>query len=411
MMLEVSNVQSKSDKSSAEIYRSRTRQKWVLLAVSVTISIVSIYFTEELVQTIREREKKSIALYAKTLEYIANQPDNGQLNFIFDDIIVANNSIPVIITDELGKPLHYRNIPSADRAKTQKQKDRLLLLELEKMEEEHEPLLITLKSGNDISGYQFIYYRNSFLLTQLKIYPIVQLAVIGIFAFISVMVFNYSKIAEQNRVWVGLAKETAHQLGTPLSSLLAWIEYLRGDSGLKNKEIVDDLKKDVDRLQMITERFSNIGSEPIMEQANLPEVIDEATDYLRKRISKKVEINVKSIPNRDIPANLNKALFEWVIENLCKNAVDAMSGAGKIDITIKQAREGHAIIDVADNGKGLSKSQASKIFQPGFTTKKRGWGLGLTLVKRIIENYHKGKIWVKYSEVNKGTTFRISLRT
>lgn len=399
------------DKSSSQLYRSRSRQKWILLGISATIISISIYFTGVLVESIRIREQKSISLYAKTLEYFANEADNGQLGFLFENIIVDNNSIPVIITDENGQPLQYRNVPNAEQAHTEEQKQAILLEEVESMKEVYDPLLISLKTKDEVTGYQYIYYKNSSILNQLKIYPSVQLAVIGIFAFISVIVFNYSKVSEQNRVWVGLAKETAHQLGTPLSSLMAWVEYLKASDEMKNKEIVADLKKDVDRLQMITERFSNIGSEPIMEEVNLPDMLESATDYLRRRISKRVDINIACIPDRNIYANINLPLFEWVIENLCKNAVDAMQGKGEINITLKKETEGHTIIDISDTGKGLSKSQVSKIFRPGFTTKKRGWGLGLTLVKRIIENYHKGKIWVKQSELDKGTTFRISLKT
>ena len=249
------------------------------------------------------------------------------------------------------------------------------------------------------------------MLTQLKYYPIAQLSVIAIFGMIAFLAFNYSKAAEQNRVWVGLAKETAHQLGTPLSSLMAWVEYFKTDPDLKNKEIITELEKDIARLDMITSRFSNIGSEPVLQSTNLLEVINETVNYLRKRVSTKVTIETSCFPNDNISAEINKPLFEWVIENLCKNAVDAMGGSGQIKIHILQASEATAVIDISDTGKGISKSRVSKIFQPGFTTKKRGWGLGLTLVKRIIENYHKGRIFVKSSDINSGTTFRISLNS
>lgn len=254
--------ESKIEHSPLDIYKNRSQLKWVVLAVSVLISLVSIYYTNVLVDKIRQREEKLISLYANTLEHFANQPNNGEFNFIFDEIIISNKSIPVVITDEIGKPLQSRNIPAADKAKTAKQRQRILLSEIEEMEEEHEPILVTLRSGGEVTGYQFIYYKNSILLAQLKYYPLAQLLVIGIFGMIAFLVFNYSKAAEQNRVWVGLAKETAHQLGTPLSSLMAWVEYLKSDEKLKDLDMIVELEKDIERLNMITARFSNIGSEP-----------------------------------------------------------------------------------------------------------------------------------------------------
>ncbi|PIB37018.1 histidine kinase [Reichenbachiella sp. 5M10] len=397
--------------TSLNLYKNRSKFKWVVLGVSVFISLVSIYYTNVLVGQLKSREEKHIGLYASTLEYIANQQNNSDMNFVFEEIIVSNKSIPVIVTDEIGKPLQSRNIPKVDRAVTPKEKNKILKEELEIMESEHEPLLVTLRTDGNITGYQFIYYRNSSLLAQLKYYPVVQLSIIGIFGMIAFLVFNYSKAAEQNRVWVGMAKETAHQLGTPISSLMAWVEYLKADENLTDKEIIVELEKDVERLNMITSRFSNIGSEPTLESANVYRVIDDTIAYLKRRVSTKVIFTIRCFPNDELEANLNIPLFEWVIENICKNAVDAMSGDGQINISILKANEGHVVVDIADTGKGIAKSMIPKIFQPGYSTKKRGWGLGLTLVKRIIENYHKGKIYVKDSELNKGTTFRISLRS
>lgn len=406
-------MSSASDnKPQINLYKNRSTLKWVVLGISVLISIGSIYYTNFLVEKIRQREEKLIALYANTLEYFANEKNSANLNFIFEEIIVSNNTIPVIVTDELGNPSDFKNIPEAAHAKTERARRRILLDELEEMEAEHEPILITLKNDLDeTSGYQFIYYKNSMLLTQLQYYPIAQLTVIGIFGMIAFLAFNYSKAAEQNRVWVGLAKETAHQLGTPLSSLMAWVEYFKTDPNLKNMEIISELEKDIARLDMITSRFSNIGSEPVLQSSNLLEVVNETVSYLKKRVSSKVSIEISCFPNEDISAQINKPLFEWVIENLCKNAVDAMGGEGQIKIKILQANEGTSVIDISDTGKGIAKSRIGKIFQPGFTTKKRGWGLGLTLVKRIIENYHKGRIFVKSSDINRGTTFRISLNS
>lgn len=400
-----------NDSSALDIYRNRSKFKWVVLGISIIISFVSIYYTNILVEKIKEREEKLVSLYASTLEHFANQPSNGEFNFIFEEIVISNKSIPVIMTDEIGKPLQYRNVPAADDARDERQRQRILLSEIEEMEAEHEPLLITLRTAGEVTGYQFIYYKNSVLLSQLKYYPLVQLSVIAIFGLIAYMIFNYSKTAEQNRVWVGLAKETAHQLGTPLSSLMAWVEYLKSDDKLKDLDMIVELEKDVERLNMITSRFSNIGSEPLLVSTNVYDIISETISYLKKRVSTKVSFNISCFPNRDVEANINKPLFEWVIENLCKNAVDAMSGEGKIQVKILRANEGHVLIDISDTGKGIPKSKIQKIFQPGFTTKKRGWGLGLTLVRRIVENYHKGKIFVKSSDPNNGTTFRISLKS
>jgi signal transduction histidine kinase len=259
-------------------------------------------------------------------------------------------------------------------------------------------------------GFQkeYIYYGNSKLLKLLRYYPLSQLLVVLIIGFLGYIFFSYSRRAEQNRVWVGLAKETAHQLGTPLSSLTAWVEILRNEPTI-NPEIVIELSKDIQRLETITTRFSNIGSMPILKEEDLEELITSFINYLKIRISTKVHIEIKSalIPNQ--VANVNKYLFEWVIENICKNAVDAMGGTGDMLIYIHEGKNNQILIDISDTGKGIPTSNLSKVFSPGFSTKKRGWGLGLTLAKRIIENYHEGKLSIKSSELNKGTTFRIAL--
>jgi signal transduction histidine kinase len=223
-------------------------------------------------------------------------------------------------------------------------------------------------------------------------------------------IFNYSRRAEQNRVWVGLAKETAHQLGTPLSSLMAWVEYFK-ETFPEQKEIFDELQKDVDRLEMITERFSNIGSVPKLSEGNVFELVSEVMKYLQTRISKKVVFSIEAFPTEDIRSNINRPLFAWVIENIVKNAVDAMDGIGSIHIKIMKVSEGQVAVDISDSGKGITKANIKDLFKPGFTTKRRGWGLGLALAKRIVENYHGGKIFVKSSEINKGTTFRIMLKS
>ncbi len=236
-----------------------------------------------------------------------------------------------------------------------------------------------------------------------------QLAVIAAFVFFGYVAFSYSRRAEQNQVWVGLAKETAHQLGTPLSSLMAWLEIMKEDDDMKDKEVTQELEKDIDKLELITSRFSSIGSTPVLTDQNISKIIRSTVAYLQKRVSKKVDIYFDS---RDdlLSAEINKPLFDWVIENICKNAIDAMSGVGKITILLKEGKYGDAIIDITDTGKGIPSGKIKEIFRPGYSTKKRGWGLGLTLAKRIIENYHNGKITVKESVVDKGTTFRIILK-
>jgi signal transduction histidine kinase len=305
-----------------------------------------------------------------------------------------------------------RNI-KIDSTQSKKQIREQLQNEVKQMADQYDPILIPLRdptNNNEIFANQKLYYKNSFLLTQIIAYPYVQLSVIAIFGFISYLAFNYSKAAEQNRVWVGLAKETAHQLGTPLSSLLAWIEVLRDDPDLKNKEIVTELEKDTRKLTIVTERFSSIGSVPVLRQENVVTLINNVINYLRPRISAKVRIEVFTL-SENIQVMVHPPLFEWVIENLCKNAVDAIGGSGTIAIKILRGSDKKVFIDISDTGKGIPRSKVSMVFRPGFTTKVRGWGLGLTLAKRIIESYHNGKIYVKSSEENMGTTFRIALDT
>lgn len=403
---------SKSKEPTIPLYSSRSGFKWFVLILSVIISSGSIVYTSQLVEKIRDRERKQIDLYAHTLEYITNaaQPPED-LIFILEEIIEANHTIPVILTDEYGRPENYRNIPKADDIADAKKKDDFLMREVAAMQKERQPILVTLTdSNNQIYGYKTIYYRSSSLLTQLKFYPYVQLSIIAIFVLVVFAVFNYSRSAEQNRVWVGLAKETAHQLGTPLSSLIAWVEYFN-DTFPDHREVFGELQKDIDRLQMITERFSNIGSVPQMQEENAVDVVQEVVTYLSTRISRRVTIKLKVFPNPDIYCPINKSLFAWVIENIIKNAVDSMKGKGNIDIKIMKVNEGHVAIDISDTGKGIHKSQLKQIFKPGFTTKQRGWGLGLALTKRIVENYHGGRIFVKHSEIDKGTTFRILLKS
>jgi signal transduction histidine kinase len=395
---------------SGDFYQHNPRLKWIVLAVSFLISISSIYYTNVLVDQLKDRERQQVQLFARAIEYTLNESLNSNILFVSEEIINKNNSVPTILVDENEKVMQYRNIDIDSMRRSVGAIEEQLSNELESMADTYDPIIITLKdpNTNEVFGTQKVYYRNSFLLTQLIAYPYVQLTVIAIFGFISYLAFNYSKAAEQNRVWVGLAKETAHQLGTPLSSLMAWIEVIREDPYMGKKGVADELEKDIQKLKVVTERFSSIGSIPTLRKENIVTLINNVVTYLRPRISSRIRIEVFTLSDH-ITALVHAPLFEWVIENLCKNAVDAMGSSGTIAIKILRGNEGKVFIDVSDTGKGIPRSKLAMVFKAGFTTKKRGWGLGLTLAKRIIETYHNGKIFVKSSEENLGTTFRIAL--
>lgn len=363
---------------------------------------------QELAEMKAQREPIEIPYYKNKKNYLYYKDSKliSDLKEVMDDIIksfiseiVLNSAtVPVIFTDESKqKVLDFGNLDA------EKIKDTSFVrTTIESMALQNPPIEIDL--GNNQKNY--IFYYNSFLLTQLKYYPFIQFAIVGLFLLIAYILFSTSRKAEQNQVWVGMAKETAHQLGTPLSSLIAWMELLQN----KNIDpmLLDEMKKDVKRLETITERFSKIGSVPSLENVQLAVVLDNVINYLQARVSNKVKITLDTGNAKEINVPLNVSLFEWVIENLCKNAVDAMDGEGFIHIQLTDLTQ-YVYIDVSDTGKGIPKSKFKTVFQPGYTTKQRGWGLGLSLVKRIIEDYHKGKIFVKRSEAGKGTTFRIVL--
>jgi signal transduction histidine kinase len=330
----------------------------------------------------------------------------ADIKLVFDSLIksfiaeVAVNtaSVPVIYTDSTGQNvLAVGNVDSAIIAKPDKLKARI-----QSMSEQNTPIEIDLGEG----GKNYIYYEQSTLLTQLKYYPFVQFGVIGVFLIIAYSLFSTARKSEQNQVWVGMSKETAHQLGTPLSSLMAWVELLKAQ-GVEDS-IIHELNRDVDRLNTITERFSKIGSVPNMQSEDIRQVLEHAVDYIKLRTSRNVSFSINCSEKHPIYAKISIPLFEWVVENLCKNSVDAMDGKGSITIDITDATQ-FVYIDFTDTGKGIPKGKIKTVFEPGFTTKQRGWGLGLSLCKRIIENYHNGKIFVKRSEPNTGTTFRIVL--
>jgi two-component system, sporulation sensor kinase E len=386
------------------IYSQKNRIKLIVVFIALIIGAATITYTNVLVSKLSEREQELVQLYAKGLRYMINAPSDDNIVFIEEEILSANTTVPVILTDEQENILDSKNI-NLPKNISEQRKNELLQREIKKMKAQHAPIEVPWAEGS----VNYVFYKDSDLLSQLRFYPYVQLMVIACFVLIAYFVFSYSRKAEQNRVWVGLAKETAHQLGTPLSSLMAWYEYMKISPKFENEPIVAELWKDIRRLEVITERFSNIGSVPLLKDEDIFQVTQNAINYLQNRISRKVEINVLPADPSDISAKVNIPLFDWVIENICKNAVDAMEGRGNITIQINLLGKSQVAIDITDTGKGIPKSKLESVFLPGYTTKKRGWGLGLALAKRIIDNYHRGRLYVKSSELGKGTTFRIIL--
>ncbi len=408
-----------------DIYLKRRRGKILLLLIAVSIGVASLLYTNWLTKKMAVEERNKVEIWAEANQRFNNidiilrdeqgklinsdksvertEPtqkvedlNNEYLNFLAE-ITQNNTTIPIIVVSADGS----LNIDANIQYQAGKREE-VLKKELQKMQDYAEPIKILLDGGN----YQLLYYRESSILRNLRLYPIIQLFVIMIFIMVSYFAFLATNRAEQNQVWVGMSKETAHQLGTPISSLMAWIELLK----LKDvdENLIKELEQDTSRLERITERFSKIGSKPELLRINLVEVVNSAIDYLKTRSSEKVVFEQNYDKHAYIETPLNAALFSWVIENICKNAIDAMANKGTISLKIIE-KNGQVEIDIKDTGCGVPKSNQKTIFQPGFSTKKRGWGLGLSLAKRIVEIYHKGKIFIKWSEVGKGTTFRIVL--
>ena len=379
-----------------KIYQTNQILKFVFIAVAMIIVIASGIFTNRLAEKLSGEETKKIEIWAEATRQLVLADENTDMNFLLG-IIEGNTTIPVIMTDENDRMLQHRNIkvPKSNEESFFNKK-------IANLKEVRPPIVVKL----DADTRQFIYYDESSLLKRLHIFPFVQLGIIIVFLVIVILVFSSTKKAEQNQVWLGLYKETAHQLGTPISSLLAWTELLK----LRHEDdkLINDMEKDVRRLSIIAERFSKIGSKPDLKKTDLTEAMNNAVSYMKNRSSNKVNITLHYPENELIAVPLNVPLFEWVIENLCKNAIDAMNGSGKIDISVKKNAK-DVFIDVKDSGKGMDRNMYKAIFTPGFTTKERGWGLGLSLAKRIIEEYHRGKIFVKQSELGIGTIFRIIL--
>jgi hypothetical protein len=370
--------------------------KLVFIVVGVIIVVASTYFSNRLAKSLAEEEKRKIEIWAEATRQLILSDDNTNLEFI-TSIIEENKTIPVILVDENDQLLSSLNIKEP-----RKDPEQFYQREIQRLK--HKNPAIEVKLGN---SSQYLYYDESSLLKKLYYFPYVQLSVIFVFMFISFFAFSSTKKAEQNRVWVGLSKETAHQLGTPISSLLAWVDLLKMRHS--DDKMIGEMSKDVNRLRIIAERFSKIGSVPDLQLVSLNEALLNAVQYISNRTSDKVKIQCHFPDKNHIFIKLNIHLFEWVVENLCKNAIDAMDGSGKIYINVTYD-EKECNIDVRDTGKGIERNKFKTIFNPGFTTKSRGWGLGLSLAKRIIEEYHGGKIFVKSSEINVGTTFRIILK-
>ena len=410
------------------IYSKKQRWKLALSLLAILICVASVFVTNKLVKELKSEETKKIEIWAQATKQLVNSSSQGDFSLAIK-VVSENRNIPVILVDECDSILETRNIKYFSKS------DSLILADYENIRYDINPIkkdsITTIKaqkllnqyklflretlnemreSGDDpieinfIGDKQWIYYADSELLNNLRYYPIYQLLFIFIFVFIGYMVFSSARKSEQNQVWAGMAKETAHQIATPLSSLMAWNELIKDD---KNEDMVFEMKKDLDRLETIADRFSKIGSKPKLDKHEIVSVVDKSVKYLKSRLSENTEFVLES-SERELYANINKTLLEWVIENICKNAVDAMQGKGKIDISVSQNNSTIQII-IKDSGKGIDKELISDIFKPGVTTKTRGWGLGLSLSKRIIEDYHKGKLFLLDSNPNDGTSFAIFL--
>lgn len=377
---------------------NRTRTiKFVLIIIAVALGVASLVFSNHLVSDLADEEEARMEIWTEAMRTLNNADEGTDLNLVLT-VIRGNSTIPVIVLDNKGGIDSYSNVHIQGS-------DTLghLMQAAAAMREAGHIIRMDLDEPGE---YYDVCYDDSLILKRLEAYPFMQFAVFAVFVAVALFALLSMKRYEQNRVWVGLSKETAHQLGTPISSLMAWTEMLRAT--YPDDELIPEMSSDVHRLEVIAERFSKIGSLPETTPENLNEVLLRVTDYIGRRSSEHVSIQVRQ-PERPIMVRMCSPLFEWVIENLCKNAIDAMNGEGSIAIHVAQTAE-RVYIDVEDTGKGIAKSHFQSVFSPGFTTKKRGWGLGLSLAKRIVESYHKGRIFVKRSELGKGTTFRIELR-
>lgn len=394
------------------VYNKEQKWKKWLLLFAILIAAFSIIFTNNLVKELKKEERKKIELWAQATKNLVNISSDGDFSLAIN-VITENKKIPLILVDECDSILEYRNLITYSKLdslltfkvklfKEKKITNNFLKQELIVMKEENStPIEV-----NFVGDKQFIYYKDSNILSMLRYYPFYQLGFILIFFIIAYIIFSSAKKSEQNKVWAGMAKETAHQLATPLSSLIAWSELLK-DSEI-NTDTLNEINKDLRRLETITDRFSKIGSVPALKNYQISELLGNFLEYLEKRLPQKIEI-IKKFPDDSIFVSANKTLFEWAIENLCKNATDAMKGNGKIEFDVT-SNDYEVNIFIKDYGQGIAKNKINQIFLPGYTSKKSGWGLGLSLTKRIVEEYHNGKIFVSSSEENYGTTFCIKLK-
>ena len=379
------------------------RVKIVLVLAAVVIAVVSLVVSHVLIRDLAGEERAKMEVWAEAMRTLNHADENTDINHV-PRVINSTPTIPVVVLDPNGQVQAYRNI-DIDRCDNVADTTAFLARLGNQLLASNRFIRIVL-DDNRSTGYIDVCYDDSLMLRRLASYPYIQLGVVMLFVVIAIFALLTSKRAEQNKVWVGLSKETAHQLGTPISSLMAWVEILR--ESYPDDQLIPEMENDVKRLQLIADRFSKIGSLPEPVDTDLKEVMQHVVDYMDRRTSKRVKM-IRRFPDGEVRVRINASLFEWVIENLCKNAVDAMGGEGTITITVAE-EQGKTIVEVSDTGKGIRKKDLRNVFRPGFTTKKRGWGLGLSLAKRIVEEYHKGRIWVKHSEVGIGTTFRIELK-
>ncbi|MBQ9386676.1 MAG: HAMP domain-containing histidine kinase [Bacteroidaceae bacterium] len=378
-------------------FREFKRIRTVLIVVAIIIAFISLFVSQSLVKDLSREEHSKMELFAQAYQSLSDADENTDLSLVLS-VMSGNQTIPVIVVDENNEIRSFLNIEI-------RKGDTLQYLSnyVERMRSLGNSIKIYFDE-TDTVHYNEVCFDESLLLNRLTVYPYIQLGVVMLFVLIAIFALLSFKKTEQNRVWVGLSKETAHQLGTPISSLMAWTELLKDKY---DDELISEMEKDVNRLQMVAERFSKIGSLPEPVQADMVGVLDGVIDYVEHRSPATVKF-VRDFPNPPVNARVNASLFGWVIENICKNAVDAMSGKGKLTIKLLEEKNS-VIIDVTDTGKGIAKNSWRSVFDPGYTTKERGWGLGLSLAKRIVTEYHKGKIYVAHSELGKGTTFRIEL--
>jgi nitrogen-specific signal transduction histidine kinase len=387
-----------------DLYVNISTKRLIVTALLLVFVLGLLFYFNDVRKSLEDREEKYAQLYAESIRFTIEQDPQSDCDYTFvEEVLSANETVPTILVTG-GSPMDYRNIPELDDSTnklTGDKKLKFLLSKMDEMKAEHTPIAFVV--GKD-KGY--VYYSNSTIVTQLRYFPYILIITFLIFGSLAFIAYSSSRKAEQNRVWVGLAKETAHQLGTPISGLMGWIEVLKINPDF-DSSIGDEMLKDISRLETITNRFSNIGSEPTMKEENVGELIESAVEYLKKRISTKISWTLINNLEKPYIHKINKNLIEWVVENLCKNAVDAMGGIGNLEIKMNYNSTGKLTMDISDTGKGMTNAVQRKVFNPGFSTKKRGWGLGLTLAKRIIETYHGGQIYVLKSEIGKGTTFRI----